>query len=255
MMAPAPGHPTEMTIRADVEVPERKLAMTWLLRRNTNQDLPITHTMEVMFSMPADSPFGGIKSVPGMLMRQAERARGEPLFGSSIKVTPTSFLIGLSGLESDAQHNLELLSERSWLDIPVFYGNGRRAIIAMEKGASGERAFTEAFKAWGQSKKQPAQPAIATIQPEGSASPHSRFTTSIIRYTRHPFCPRLSNLVSCSRLSNLVRRLLVAVRRTTSSTGRCLPSRRPRTPSCSTRRILTIRRASVCSARRCGAPK
>ena len=140
-------------IRADVEVPERKLAMTWLLRRNTNQDLAITHTIEFMFSGPADSPFGGIARVPGMLMKQAERTRGEPLSGSSIKVTPTSFLIGLSGLGSDAQRNLELLSERSWLDIPVFYGNGHRAIIAMEKGASGERAFAEAFKAWGEGKR------------------------------------------------------------------------------------------------------
>ena len=152
MMVPSPGHPAEMTIRADVEVPERKLAMTWLLRRNTNQVLPITHTIELMFSVPADSPFGGIARVPGMLMKQAERTRGEPLSGSSIKVTPTSFLIGLSGLESDAQRNLELLSERSWLDIPVFYGNGHRAIIAMEKGTSGERAFAEAFKAWGEGK-------------------------------------------------------------------------------------------------------
>jgi hypothetical protein len=70
-----------------------------------------------------------------------------PLYGYNIKVTPTSFLIGLSGLESDAQRNLELLSERSWLDIPVVYGNGRRAIIEMEKGTSGER-FAEAFKVW-----------------------------------------------------------------------------------------------------------
>ena len=104
-----------------------------------------------------------------------------PLSGSSIKVTPTSFLIGLSGLESDAQRNLELLSERSWLDIPVVYGNGRRAIIAMEKGTSGERAFAEAFKVWSAPSsapqslprvaapvQQPAQPAVAGSQPDSS---------------------------------------------------------------------------------------
>ena len=160
MMAPAPGHPAEMTVRADVEVPERKLAMTWLLRRNTNQDLLITHTIELMFSVPADSGFGGVAHVSGTLS------------GSIIKVAPTSFLIGLSGLESDAQRNLKLLSERPRLDIHVVYGNGHRAIIALQKGTSGERAFTEAFEAWGQSKKQPA---IATIQPEGSAPPAQPF--------------------------------------------------------------------------------
>jgi len=30
------------------------------------------------------------------------------------------------------------------------YNNGRRAILAIEKGNPGERAFEEVFKAWGQ---------------------------------------------------------------------------------------------------------
>jgi len=33
MVTPAPGQPPELAIRADIEVPERNLAMTWLLRR------------------------------------------------------------------------------------------------------------------------------------------------------------------------------------------------------------------------------
>jgi hypothetical protein len=48
------------------------------------------------------------------------------------------------------QRNIQLLKERSWFDIPVVYGNGRRAILAMEKGTPGERAFAEAFAAWKQ---------------------------------------------------------------------------------------------------------
>ena len=39
-------------------------------------------------------------------------------------------------LESDAQRNLELLKERSLVEIPVGYSNGRRAIIAVEKALS-----------------------------------------------------------------------------------------------------------------------
>jgi hypothetical protein len=48
------------------------------------------------------------------------------------------------------QRNIQLLKERSWFDIPIVYNNGRRAILAVEKGTPGERAFEEAFKAWGQ---------------------------------------------------------------------------------------------------------
>jgi hypothetical protein len=58
------------------------------------------------------------------------------------------FLVGLSASETEMQHNLQMLKEQPWFDIPLVYENGRRAILAMEKGASGDRAFQEAFAAW-----------------------------------------------------------------------------------------------------------
>src|SRR5215813_2432480 len=80
-VTPGPGQPPELAIRADVEVPERKLAMTWSLRRNTDKGLPATHTVEIMFKVPPDFPSGGISNVPGILMKQAEQTRGVPLAG------------------------------------------------------------------------------------------------------------------------------------------------------------------------------
>ena len=46
--------------------------------------------------------------------------------------------------------NTQLLKERGWFDIPIVYNNNRRAILAIEKGTPGERAFQEAFAAWKQ---------------------------------------------------------------------------------------------------------
>ncbi len=145
-----PGQQPDLAIRADVEVPERKLAMTWLLRRNTDKGLPATHTVEIMFRLPADFPSGGITNVPGILMKQAEQTRGVPLAGSAVKVTNGFYLIGLSNLDTDKERNVQLLKERAWFDIPVVYNNNRRAILAMEKGTPGERVFADAFKAWKQ---------------------------------------------------------------------------------------------------------
>ena len=51
-----------------------------------------------------------------------------------MKVTPGFYLIGLSNVDADKDHNLQLLRERSWFDIPVVYNNNRRAILALEKG-------------------------------------------------------------------------------------------------------------------------
>jgi len=149
-VTPGPGQPPELAIRADVEVPERKLAMTWSLRRNTDKGLPATHTVEIMFKLPTDFAEGGISNVPGILMKQAEQTRGTPLAGLAVKVTSGFYLIGLSNLDTDKERNLQLLKERAWLDIPVVYNNNRRAILAMEKGSPGERAFADAFKAWKQ---------------------------------------------------------------------------------------------------------
>jgi hypothetical protein len=140
---------TELTVRAHVEIPERRITMAWSIRRNTDQNLPASHTIEIMFNLPADFPHGGISNVPGIMMKQAEATRGTPLAGLAVKVTTGYFLIGLSAVESDLARNVQLLKERAWFDVPVLYNDNRRAIIAIEKGNPGERAFADAFAAWG----------------------------------------------------------------------------------------------------------
>jgi hypothetical protein len=149
-VSPGPGLAPEIAVRADVEIPERHMRMTWSLRRNTDKALPASHTIEVMFTLPADFPEGGIGNVPGVLMKADEQARGVPLAGLAVKVTNGYFLIGLSAVEVDVQRNLQLLKERNWFDIPVVYTSGKRAILAIEKGTPGARVFEEALRAWGQ---------------------------------------------------------------------------------------------------------
>jgi len=146
-----PGATPEPAIRCDVEIPERRITMSLVIRRDLNQVQQATsHTIEITFNLPADFPFGGIQNVPGVLMKQAEQTRGSPLGGAAAKVTSGYFLIGLSAVETDMQRNIQLLKERSWFDIPIVYNNGRRAILAIEKGTPGERVFEDVFKAWGQ---------------------------------------------------------------------------------------------------------
>jgi hypothetical protein len=149
-VSPGPGLAPELAVRADVEIPERKMRMTWSLRRNTDKALPASHTIEITFTLPADFEEGGIANVPGVLMKTSEQARGIPLAGLSVKVTNGYFLIGLSSVDIDKQRNIDLLKTRGWFDIPVVFTSGKRAILAMEKGPPGDRAFDEAFRAWGE---------------------------------------------------------------------------------------------------------
>jgi hypothetical protein len=144
-----PGQPPDIGVRADIEIPERQIKMSLAIRRNTDASLPASHTAELTFVLPPD--FGTtVSNVPGVLMKSNEQSRGTPLAGLAVKVTDNFFLVGLSNVEADKARNLQLLKERSWFDIPVVYANQRRSIIAIEKGAPGERAFNEAFTAWGQ---------------------------------------------------------------------------------------------------------
>ena len=145
-VSPASGFEPEPAVRADVEIPERRMTVTWSLRRNTDKALAASHTIEITFNLPADFPGGGIANVPGILMKQAEQARGTPLSGLAVKVTNGFFLIGLSAVDTDVRHNVQLLKERSWFDIPIVYANGGPATLAMEKGAPGDHAFAEIFR-------------------------------------------------------------------------------------------------------------
>jgi hypothetical protein len=148
-ISPGSGLAPEVQIRADVTIPDRNMTVTWSLRRNTDQALPASHTIEIMFNLPPDFTGGGIANVPGVLMKESEQARGVPLAGLAVKVTNGFFLIGLSAVDADVQRNMQLLKERPWFDIPLVYNNGGRAILALEKGPSGDRAFADAFAAWG----------------------------------------------------------------------------------------------------------
>ena len=89
MMSPDPDLPSDLVeVRADIEIPERRIKMVFFIRRDFDQVQQATsHFIEIMFYLPDKFPFGGIANVPGVLMKQAEQTRGSPLGGTADKVT------------------------------------------------------------------------------------------------------------------------------------------------------------------------
>jgi hypothetical protein len=149
-IAAGPGQPMDKAIRGDIVIPERNMTATFTIRRNTDKDLPASHTVSIVFTLPPDFVHGAIQEIRALLMKQTEPARGVQLAGLSVKVTNGFFLIGLSSNEGDVQRNIQLLKERGWFDIAIGYTDNRRAIMAVEKGPQGDRVFADAFAAWGQ---------------------------------------------------------------------------------------------------------
>ncbi|WP_370676727.1 hypothetical protein [Pleomorphomonas sp. PLEO] len=145
-----PGDKPVPQIRGDVEIPQLGLKMRLSIHKNDDQALPASHIVEFSFDVPPSFAGKFIDAAPGMIAKQTEEARGDTITGAVAKVSDSLFWLALSGLEQDVTRNVQLLKERSWIDIPIRYGSRRRAILTFEKGAPGEKAFADAFAAWGE---------------------------------------------------------------------------------------------------------
>jgi hypothetical protein len=148
LFAPAPGRTPEIAVRANIEIPNRCINATLLLQREPDAPSEASHTIEIRFNLPEDFPSGGIAYLPGALMKEAEQARGVPLTGVPLKLASRLFLVTLSPLDAHLEQNLRLLRERPWFDVSMVYSNGRRAILAIEKGATGQQAVDAALADW-----------------------------------------------------------------------------------------------------------
>ncbi|MCK7472699.1 MAG: hypothetical protein MZV49_02220 [Rhodopseudomonas palustris] len=105
--------------------------------------------MELTFMLPPDFPAGGgserSRHLDGVERTGSRHAARWPCGQGHRRLLPgRAVQCGERPLR-----NRQLLKERSWFDIPLVYSNQRRAIIAIEKGSPGERAFNDAFAAWG----------------------------------------------------------------------------------------------------------
>jgi hypothetical protein len=136
---------TDVALRADLEIPERQMKLTMIFRRNTDPALPASHTVQISFTQPPDLAGGGIERIPGMLVKSIETARGTPLASATAKISDGAFLIGLSNVDADRTRNLQLLRERVWIDIPIVYASGRRAILAIEQASLRHKPLETAF--------------------------------------------------------------------------------------------------------------
>jgi hypothetical protein len=140
------GHPT---IIAEASIPARNLEVGVLLRRNADANLPASHLMEVNFTVAESFIGGSIANLPGVLLKNEELVQGQPLTGASARIVGNSFLFALSSASDiDVENNIELLTERDWMDLAMVYGTGRRAILTLEKGEDGEAIFQDVLAAW-----------------------------------------------------------------------------------------------------------
>ncbi len=138
----------EPTVQAQINVPERGLSALMTFKRNADPSLPASHLVEIVFSLPPNFEGGAIDSVQRIAMKTTEQDRGNPLIAVPAKITDDFHMIALNDFPEARATNLELLRTRNWIDMPVTYRNGRRALLTLEKGQAGTDAFNKAIQAW-----------------------------------------------------------------------------------------------------------
>jgi hypothetical protein len=151
----------ETVVRSVVDVPEVGLQLDLVIRRNVDQVLSASHLIELTFTTPND-PARTVREVGILQLKTDEADRGTPLAGLPVPVKENVFLIGLSGVPQDVESNTDLLVERNWIDLPIHFSSGLRAILQVEKGTSGEEALQHLFR------EGSPQSALSTRQSPGS---------------------------------------------------------------------------------------
>ena len=142
------GPPAPPAIRAEATIPEKDLQFRMTIRRNADDSLPASHIIEMVFITPDGFDGGGIENVLRIVFKDSEQSAGNPLLGIPAKISDGFFLLALTDSKEDIEANTSMMRGLDWLDIPLVYNSGRRALITLEKGVPGAKAFDEVLNAW-----------------------------------------------------------------------------------------------------------
>ena len=144
------GLAPEPVIVGKMDVPEKGVTLDIVIKRNVDAALSASHLIELQFNVPQDFAGKSIESIARFVMKRSEEAPGEPLVAVPVKVQGQEgkFLVALDNLKQAVDVNTQLMKDSSWIDIPVVYSTGKRALVTLEKGGTGERVFVQAFEDW-----------------------------------------------------------------------------------------------------------
>lgn len=142
------GRPVETIVRATVEIPDAGLNLDFTVRRNTDSAFPASHIIGLRFTNSGDPASQAIKEIGVPQFKTEEGERGAPLSAINSALGDNLFVAALSNVPVEVERNIDLILNRSWIDIPVLFTSGRRGIITFEKGVSGSQTLTDAFNRW-----------------------------------------------------------------------------------------------------------
>jgi hypothetical protein len=104
--------------------------------------------LSLAIRLAAQPPQDPIRGVGGPQMRLTGNVQGEILASAVTPGPADTYRVLLSRTPEDLDRNLRLLLGRPWIDIPVVFASGRRAILTFTTGRVGADIIDQALHAW-----------------------------------------------------------------------------------------------------------
>jgi hypothetical protein len=148
MVSGSQGQAPQLAIKALLDAPDARMRAEMTIQRNRDPTFPASHTIQVQFIPAPGSEFGAVRNLSQIELRQTENQPGYPLAGQGIAVVENVFLLALAQAEPALSRNMEMMRTRPLMYLEFQSTTGRRGLMVVEKGVSGQQAFDEAFRNW-----------------------------------------------------------------------------------------------------------
>ena len=142
------GPSRKKVIHARVEFPQRNMILFMNITNHDFQQLPASHLIDLTFVVPKETGSLAVENVNQIILKETQQDVGKVLNATPTKIDDGIFLLALNNLEQIRQNNETLLLQRNWIDIPIQFSNGAKALITLEKGGAGDKVFNEVFASW-----------------------------------------------------------------------------------------------------------
>ncbi len=143
---PAGKAATDKVVRGTVSVPNAKMTIDLVFKRNRDAALPASHTVEVIFR--PEGGRDGIRTIGPVEAREQETNPGIALKGAMVPIADNLFLIGLDNNDVAIAKNVEAMRDQKWFAFQFQLTNGKLGAALIEKGPTGDRVFREAIDGW-----------------------------------------------------------------------------------------------------------
>ncbi|MEM8839850.1 MAG: hypothetical protein AAGE89_17310, partial [Pseudomonadota bacterium] len=142
------GATNQPSVRGNATIQNRDLRVRFEILRNLDESLPASHLIELEFIPGPLFDGDNVSNIRAVVLKPQEQQKGRQLQGAIAKVSDTVFWLAMSNSAADQASNTDALKTESWIDIPIVFESGKRAILTLEKGAAGRLAIDKAFETW-----------------------------------------------------------------------------------------------------------